>query len=107
MPFCLNCAASSQLPARRELHWEGEAALSFPAKPVGTVTLFPPAPIVTCSNHSLRLWPDLPEVRQPASHYVLDELARVQQILWVKEGLQAAHPFYGSPMFLGHKLSLH
>ena len=41
------------------------------------------------------------------THRVLDELARVQKVIGVKECLEAAHPLHARTMLFGHEATLH
>jgi hypothetical protein len=40
-------------------------------------------------------------------YYVLDELARVKEAIWVKECLEAVHPCHASAMLCDHEFTLH
>src|SRR5436309_1895007 len=38
---------------------------------------------------------------------VLDKFARIEEALWVKEGLEAAHPGHAGAMLFEHEATLH
>src|SRR5438309_2228626 len=44
---------------------------------------------------------------ETTTHRVLDELARVQKIIGVKECLDAVHPLHARTMLFGHEAALH